>query len=251
MPVTQLSQLPHARAIWSAIDQYNIYVVATMSDSFAQIEDTGADFQMPPPILMYHEGDMCALLIMGERHGAQSQDIRAAAKNTATAILNVPDMMVAVEEPIEVNDRLYSNAGAQKQLSLIGDQNLLTYDPSLRGAISAELADQGYRLNTDAQPYRFSAEQGRRYDPRYGQNGNAPKINTQMATSLSTYANTGALIAYPVGPDHLRFGPDAYVRNENETLQGQLLAKNWTVLEISEPPRGGNGNGNGNGNAQN
>ncbi|AWF80585.1 hypothetical protein BTJ40_07050 [Microbulbifer sp. A4B17] len=194
MAITKVSDLTNYQDVERVLGIYKTYHTATAEDETGK-NNPGA--RMPDPKVFWSNINKGAIVTFGERHGAEDEIIQARAAAVAAAILLVDGAKIAVEEPLVVNGKLYSAAGTDDKTPLSrlpAEMSLFDYLPELKGAISAELAVQGYAMEVDKRPVRYPGEDAdHRITKRYLE---AAAVNLQMALQLhhNTTANDTSFI---------------------------------------------------------
>ncbi|HMA50607.1 MAG TPA: hypothetical protein VKP60_12690 [Magnetospirillaceae bacterium] len=213
--VNELAQADKVNAVLTAFQSYR---TAVNQDELSR---ASGDARIPDAQVFYKENTGAVIIILPERHSSADDQVRGGALGVAKAVMAIPKVKIAVEEPINYNGTLLSNVGWAGDVTRKPQSTaLFDFDADAQGSISHQIYVRqvgGMVVSTS----RYAAEAMPRVTPRY----NNPVINQTMVQNLTANSTKdGDISVFPVGPDHMSAAYD------HNTLQVQLVNAGWTLL---------------------
>ena len=195
------------------------YQTAVNKDDLSK---ASSDAQLPDAEVFVNESTGALIIILPERHDSQDNQVQGGAEAVAKHVMTLPNVKIAVEEPITYDGTLLSNVGwTANVMEKPQSKALFAFEASSQGSISHQIYVKqvgGMAISTS----RYPAERMPRDPKRYGN----PEINKTMAEKLiANTSKAGDISVFPVGPDHLKISYD------RDTLSTHLKKAGWKMLD--------------------
>jgi hypothetical protein len=213
-----VSELTNSNVIMPVLRAYQAYRTEVNQDGLSQAME---EAKLPDAQVFYNKLTKAVIIVLAERHDSDIAAVREGAEDVATHVMAIPNVKIAVEEPIWYDNKLISNVGFGHDVTTKPvERALFEFSPDSAGSISHQIY---LKQVIEGAPFttRYAAEKMPR-ESRY----NNPNINKTMAQKL--YANTGRMgeiSVFPVGPDHVH-----NTDYDPMTLDRHLMMAGWYLL---------------------
>ena len=212
----RVNQLNQHGAIQPVLDAHGDYQTEIS-------ETTNYQVLLPYPRVLFNDINGGVIILLPEKHDSDDPEVQRLAAAVAVAVLAIPRVKVAVEEPILYNHHLISDVGFSHPIAQKGvNTPLFTYSSDSQGSISHQIY-QRQVIQGVPNTFRYAAEAMPRNPQRY----NNPQINRTMAHKLTfNTRGRGEVSVFPVGPDHLSEDYDPVTLDKHLTIAG------WDNLDL-------------------